>query len=212
MHNISWFPFNFLDTFVEELFEVYNSVKLSAIYQHRLRIEFGLWLLLLSVAPSCSKEHFAPIYFVKGQHMAIYAHICTTYHFVGHKLYSRINMSYTQCICKRSVRRLHQAIISFSGISVNDRLTKIWLRKADGGIHFHCQIGISPHRRVLNEQSWLAYEGLKTSFLKGSQVTDRQQRGGKGEVERAQCSASLCTNITTRHSSAVPFPLNSTQH
>ena len=104
----------------------------SAIYQQRLRIEFGLWLLLLSVAPSCSKEHFAPIYFVKGQHMAIYAHICTTYHFVGHKLYSRINMSYTQCICKRSVRRLHQAIISFSGISVNDRLTKIWLRKADG--------------------------------------------------------------------------------
>ena len=115
-----------------EVLEVYYNVKLIAIYQHRLRIEFGLWLLLMSVAPSCSKEHFAPIYFVKGQHMAIYAHICTTYHFVGHTLYSRIKMSYTQCICKRSVRRLHQAIISFSGISVNDRLTKIWLRKADG--------------------------------------------------------------------------------
>ena len=43
-------------------------------------------------------------------------------------------------------------------ISVNDRLTKIWLRKADGGIHFHCQIGISPHRRVLNEQTQLMSE------------------------------------------------------
>ena len=186
MHNISWFPFNFLDTFVEELFEVYNSVKLSAIYQHRLRIEFGLWLLLLSVAPSCSKEHFAPIYFVKGQHMAIYAHICTTYHFVGHKLYSRINMSYTQCICKRSVRRLHQAIISFSGISVNDRLTKIWLRKADGGIHFHCQIGISPHRRVLNEQTQLMSES-KPAFRRAVkwQTGSREEGKARSNVRNA---------------------------
>ena len=92
---------------------------------------------------------------------------------------------------------------------MNDRLTKIWLRKADGGIHFHCQIGISPGRRVLNEQSWLAYEGPKTSFMEGSQLTDRQQ-WVVGE-ECAQCDASLGITITTRHSlvgSSIPFPLN----
>ena len=84
---------------------------------------------------------------------------------------------------------------------MNDRLTKIWLRKADGGIHFHCQIGISPGRRVLNEQSWLGYEGFKTSFLKGSQVTDKQQWvRGRDEAECAHCSASLSIAITTRHS------------
>ena len=71
-----------------------------------------------------------------------------------------------------------------------------------GGIHFHCQIGISPGRRVLNEQSWLAHERSRTSFLKGSQVTDRQQGEG-GEMSSSVHDAlhpyaSQC--ITTRHS------------
>ena len=109
--------------------------------------------------------------------------------------------------------RLHQAIIPFPWISyisewqIDKNLApQGWwgdpLSLSDR--HFSSQEGVK----------WAdpAYEWIKTSFSKGSQVTDRQQRGGKGEVERAQCSASLCTNITTRHSSAVPFPLNSTQH
>ena len=121
--------------------------------------------------------------------------------------------THTRPVYKWRVWRLHQAIIPFPWISyisewqIDKNLApQGWwgdpLSLSDR--HFSSQEGVK----------WAdpAYEWIKTSFSKGSQVTDRQQRGGKGEVERAQCSASLCTNITTRHSSAVPFPLNSTQH
>ena len=115
-------------------------------------------------------------------------------------------MSYTQCICKWSVRRLHQAIISFSGISVNDRLTKIWLHKADGGIHFHCQIGISPGSRVLNELS-LAYDeerGIRNQLGIGRSIDGQE---GSGEDVLCNAEHSMHRHVTTCHS-----PFSSSQN
>ena len=131
-------------------------------YQHRLRIiEFGgLWLLLMSVAPSCSKEHFAPTYFVKGQHMAICAHICTTYHCVGHNLNSLqestchvIHSVHMQVVSKKIASRHYLVLRDISEWQIDKNLA----RQGWWEIHFHCQIGISPGSRVLNELS-LAYD------------------------------------------------------
>ena len=69
---------------------------------------------------------------------------------------------------------------------MNDRLTKIWLRKADGGIHFHCQIGISPHRRVLNEQTQLMSES-KPAFRRAVkwQTGSREEGKARSNVRNA---------------------------
>ena len=137
MHNISWFPFNLLDTFVEELFEVRYNIKFISYVS--AQIEDWVWWSVAASYERCAilqQGALCPDIFCKGP---THGNLCAHMHHISlcwpqpeTNCKNQHVMPYTQCICKWSVRRLHQDIISFSGISVNDRLTKIWLGKADG--------------------------------------------------------------------------------
>ena len=151
MHNISWFPFNFLDTFVEELFEVYNSVKLISYLS--AQIEDRVWSVAASYERCAILQQGAlcPDIFCKGPtHGNLCAHM------------QRISLCWPQAILKNQhvihsvhMQAVSKKIASSHYLVLRDisewQIDKNLARQGWWEIHFHCQIGISPGSRVLNE-------------------------------------------------------------
>ena len=116
---------------------------------------------------------------------------------------------HTRPVYKWLVWRFHQAIIPFPWISyisewqIDKNLApQGWwgdpLSLSDR--HFSWQEGVKWAELA---RLW----GVRNQLFEG-QASDRQAAvGGRDEVERVQCSASLCITFTITHSS-IPFPLD----